>query len=274
MNAFRIGVAHLTALELNPYELVMESARAGFTAVGLRTSPVAPGAIHYPLKAGSAEHRRLARLLDDHGMTVREVEFIPILPEIVVPSYEAMFEAAAGLGAQTVTVSGDDSDFSRLVSNFVALCDLAAGFGLRIDLEFMRWRHVGTLGDARRVLEAAARPNGSILVDALHLMRSGGTPADVSELPAAYLHAVQICDAPAVSPVGDDAIIREAREGRLPPGHGALPLAGLLRSLPSHTLISAEMPFATLKAAERLALAFKASKQVIEQSLLDEPRLA
>ncbi|WP_197919728.1 TIM barrel protein [Burkholderia sp. THE68] len=189
----------------------MESARAGFTAVGLRTSPVAPGAIHYPLKAGSAEHRRLARLLDDHGTTVREVEFIPILPEIVVSSYEAMFEAAAGLGAQTVTVSGDDSDFSRLVANFVALCDLAAGFGLRIDLEFMRWRHVGTLGDARRVLDAAARPNGSILVDSLHLMRSGATPADVSELPAAYLHSVQICDAPAVSPVGDDAIIREAR---------------------------------------------------------------
>ncbi|KXU96161.1 xylose isomerase [Caballeronia megalochromosomata] len=274
MNAYRIGVAHLTALELNPSELVMESARAGFAAVGLRTHPVALGAIHYPLKAGSAEHRRLARLLDDHGMTVREVEFIPILPEIVVPSYEAMFEAAAGLGAQSVTVSGDDGDFSRLVANFEALCDLAAGFGLRIDLEFMRWRHVGTLDDARRVLDAAARPNGSILIDALHLMRSGGSPADVSELPAAYLHAVQICDAPAVSPVGDDAIIREAREGRLPPGQGALPLAGLLRSLPSHTLISAEIPFATLEAPERLALAFKASKQVIGRSLLDEQRLA
>lgn len=267
MKAFQIGVAHLTALELNPSELVTQSARAGFAAVGLRTRPVAPGAIHYPLKAGTAEYRHLVRLLDDHGMTVREVEFIPILPEIDVLSYETMFEAAAGLGAQTVTVSGDDSDFSRLVANFAALCDLAAGFGLRIDLEFMRWRHVGTLGDARRVLDAAARPNGSILVDALHLARSGGTPADVSGLPAAYLRAVQICDAPAVSPAGDEAIIQEAREGRLPPGQGALPLAALLRSLPSDALVSAEMPYATLGACERLALAFAASKKVIEQSL-------
>lgn len=272
MNASGIGVAHLTALELNPSEFVMESASAGFAAVGLRTNPVALGAIHYPLKAGTAQHRDLVRLLDERGVAVREVEFIPILPGIDVPSYEAMFEAAAGLGAQTVTVSGDDSDFSRLVANFAALCDLAAGFGLRIDLEFMRWRRVGSLGDARRVLDAAARPNGSILVDALHLMRSGGTPADVSELPSAYVQAVQICDAPAVSPVGDDAIIREAREGRLPPGQGALPLATLLRSMPSHTVISAEMPFATLKASERLALAFKASKQVIEQSLVRDQR--
>jgi sugar phosphate isomerase/epimerase len=237
-------------------------------------NPVAPGALHYPLKAGTAELHELVHLLDDHGITVREVEFIPILPEIDVLAYQPMFEAAASLGAQAVTVSGDDGDFSRLVANFAALCDLAAGFGLRIDLEFMRWRHVGTLHEARRVLDAAARPNGSILVDALHLARSGGTPTEVSRLPAAYLHAVQICDASSISPTGDDAIIREAREGRLPPGTGALPLADLLRALPSHTVISTEMPLATLDAAERLALAFRASMQVIGQSLLHERRMA
>ncbi|SAK66124.1 xylose isomerase domain-containing protein [Caballeronia arationis] len=270
MNALRIGVAHLTALELNPSELVALSAHAGFRAVGLRTSPVVPGAIHYPLKAGSAAHRDLVRLLDDHDMLVREVEFIPLVPKIDVASYEPMFEAAAGLRAQAVTVSGDDGDFSRLSANFAALCDLAAGYGLRIDLEFMRWRHVGTLGDARRVLDAVARPNAAILVDALHLARSGGTPVEVGELPPAYLKAVQICDAPSASPAGDEAIIREAREGRLPPGHGALPLTALLHSLPSGTVISAEMPFAALGAAERLALAFKASKRVIEQALHED----
>jgi sugar phosphate isomerase/epimerase len=273
MNASRIGVAHLTALELDPFELVKESARAGFSAVGLRTNPVAPGAIHYPLKAGTTGLRELVRVLDNHGITVREVEFIPILPAIDASAYQPMFEAAASLGAQSVTVSGDDGDFSRLTANFAALCDVAADFGLRVDLEFMRWRHVGTLHEAQRVLDAAARPNGSILVDALHLARSAGTSADVSRLPAAYLHAVQICDASAISPTGDDAIIREAREGRLPPGTGALPLTDLLRALPSHTVISAEMPLAALDASERLALAFTASARVIAQSLLHDQRM-
>jgi sugar phosphate isomerase/epimerase len=265
MNALQIGVAHLTALELDPAELVMQSARAGFGAVGLRTNPVAPGAVSYSLKPGTTAYRDLVRRLEETGMTVREVEFIPVVPEINVPSYDAMFDAAAGLGAKSVTVSGDDGDFSRLTANFAALCDLAAGYGLRVDLEFMRWRHVGNIGDACRVLDAVAKPNAAILVDILHLVRSGGTPADLAELPPEYVQAIQICDAPAIAPVGDKAIIQEAREGRLPPGQGALPLVDVLRALPSHTLVSAEMPFSRLHATERLALAYQASRELILQ---------
>ena len=74
--------------------------------------------------------------------------------------------------------------------------------------------------------------------------------------------------------MGDEAVIREARVGRLSPGQGALPLAALLRSLPSDTVISAEMPFTTLGASERLALAFESSKEVIEQSLHPDQRIA
>ncbi|UXU85814.1 sugar phosphate isomerase/epimerase family protein [Burkholderia sp. S-53] len=262
----RIGVAHLTALELAPAALIMQSARAGFNSVGIRTNPVAPGMPCYPLKAGTDEHRELVRLLDDNGMTVQEVEFISIVPELDVQSYATMFEAAAGLGAQAVTVSGDDDDFSRLVDSLGRLCDLAAGFDLRIDLEPMRWRHVGNIGAARRVLDAAARSNGAILVDALHLARSGSTPAELREFPASRLRAVQICDAPAVAPIGDDATIREAREGRLPPGQGALPLVDLLCSLPDDIAISAEMPFKTLPVLERLTLAFNASNDLIQRA--------
>ena len=262
----QIGVAHLTALELAPAALIVQSAHAGFSSVGIRTNPVAPGMPCYPLKAGTEEHRELIRLLDEHGMKVQEVEFISIVPELDVRSYAAMFEAAAGLGAKAVTVSGDDGDFSRLTDNLGRLCDLAAEFGLRIDLEPMRWRHVNNIGSARRALDAAARPNGALLVDALHLARSGSTPAELRGFPASQLRAVQICDAPAIAPVGDDATIREAREGRLPPGQGVLPLVDLLRSLPDDVAISAEMPFKTLPASERLRLAFQSSKDLIQQA--------
>ncbi|MGF6773664.1 sugar phosphate isomerase/epimerase [Paraburkholderia sp. GAS199] len=259
-----LAAAHLTALELDSLDFVVQAARAGFNAVGLRLNPTAPGAIAYPTRAGTEAHRALRRALADEGLTVHDVEFIPVLPDIDVASYAPMFDAAADLGARCVTVSGDDPDTSRLTANVAALADLAACYGLRVDLEFMRWRHVGTLSEARAVVERAGHANLAVLVDALHLARSGGKPSDLRALPAGMLRAVQLCDASANDPVGDEATILEARTGRLPPGEGVLPLLDLLDALPAGTALSVEMPLPSLAAPERLALACCSTRAVLE----------
>src|SRR6202040_247001 len=89
---------------------------------------------------------------------------------------------------------------------------------------------------------AAARPNGGVLVDALHLSRTGGTPLDVRAAPAGFIRSAQLCDAVAERPSSQEAIIKEARSGRLPPGHGTLPLRDLLAELPAGTVLSIEVP--------------------------------
>jgi sugar phosphate isomerase/epimerase len=71
-----------------------------------------------------------------------------------------------------------------------------------------------------------------VIVDALHLARSGGTPADVAALVArtpGRFPVVHLCDAPAV-PRSDspEALAEESREDRLLPGDGELPLLRLL----------------------------------------------
>ena len=48
--------------------------------------------------------------------------------------------SAAALGACRLSVCGDDPEQSRLVANFAGLCDLAAEFGIGVDLECMAWR--------------------------------------------------------------------------------------------------------------------------------------
>lgn len=58
-----------------------------------------------------------------------------------------------------------------------------------------------------------------------------------------------------LAPMGE-GIIREAREGRLPPGQGQLPLAGLLNVLPPQMHWSVEIPCPAICAPERLAQAF------------------
>ncbi|MFM0396150.1 sugar phosphate isomerase/epimerase family protein [Paraburkholderia phytofirmans] len=260
----KLAVAHLTALELAPLEWVTQAARAGFDAVGLRLNPTSVDAIAYPSVVGSDAHRALRRVLADEGMAVHDVEFIPVLPDIDVASYAPMFDAAAHLGARCVTVSGDDPDAARLAANLAALCELAAQYGLRVDLEFMRWRQVGTLNQARSMVERVGHANLAILVDALHLARSGGSPADVRALPVGMVRAVQLCDASRHAPVGDDATILEARAGRLPPGEGVLPLIDLLDALPAGTALGVEMPLPSLPAKDRLELAYRSTRAMLE----------
>ncbi|HLY89458.1 MAG TPA: TIM barrel protein, partial [Acetobacteraceae bacterium] len=154
-------------------------------------------------------------------------------------------------------------DGIRLAARFADLCDLARPFGLRVDLEFMRWREVGTLAQAETVLRRAGKSNGAILLDALHLHRSGGKPADLAPLSASALRAAQLCDAGANIPQTEAEVIAEAREGRLPPGEGVLPLAELLEALPGDVNLSVEMPFPGLEVRSRLARAFDATRRVL-----------
>lgn len=258
-----LGLAHLTALDLPPTELVKEAGRAGFRSVGLRLHPAMAGGAAYPARIGSCAYRELHAVLAGEGVRLHEVEFIPLVPEIDVPSLAGVLETGARLGAAAVTVSGDDPDAARLGASFAALCDLAAEFGLRADLEFMRWRAVGTLAQALAVLRQADKPNGAILVDALHLNRSGGQPGDLRDVPACFLRAAQLCDAAPAMPA-PEAVIAEAREGRLLPGEGGLPLPALLAALPADVALSVETPVRGLDAKARIAAAYAATRRLLQ----------
>ena len=88
-------------------------------------------------------------------------------------------------------------------------------------------------------MNRAGRPNGRILVDLLHVARSGGTAADLAKLPASLIGHVQLSDAPLAAPP-DDALVTEARGRRLPPGEGELPLVAMMNALPSGVPLSTE----------------------------------
>ncbi|AWN45625.1 sugar phosphate isomerase [Methylobacterium terrae] len=237
-----LGVAHFTCIGVPPVDLVRLAARTGYASVGLRLHPAFPGAPFYELPPGSDAFRAMRRVLSDEGMRVYDIEFVVIGEDLVPASLAGILEAAAGLGAQRLSVCGDDPDRGRLVARFAETCDLAARFGMGVDLECMAWRRVASLPDAVRVVEAAGRPNGGVLVDALHLARTGGSPEDVRAVPPGLIRHAQLCDAPAEAPRSTDAVIQEARAGRLPAGGGALPLAALVAALPPTACLSIEVP--------------------------------
>ncbi|MGN4194626.1 sugar phosphate isomerase/epimerase family protein [Burkholderia gladioli] len=237
-----LALAHLTALDLPPPELVTVAAAAGYAAVGLRLYPAFAGSRFYSLPAGSAAIAEVRHRLDATGLTVNDIEFIGIGAEFEAAALDPLLETAAELGARCLSVCGDDPDRARLSANFARLCERAAPCGLRVELEFMAWRAVARFGDAAEVVTAARQPNGGMLIDALHVWRTGGSERDLGGVPAAMIRSAQLCDAPAAPPPTPEALLEEARAGRLAPGRGGLPVAALLAALPDDTALSLEVP--------------------------------
>ena len=209
--------------------------------------------------------REMKEHMQGEGVSVYDIEFVIIDPDFAAERLRAMLESAGELGAKRLSVCGDDPDRGRLEANFAELCDLAAGFGMGVDLECMAWRQVSSFPEAVRVVEAAGRPNGGALVDALHLSRTGGSPGDLKAVPPQRIRSAQLCDAPATRPGSTEAIIEEARSKRLPPGHGDLPLRELLAVLPDDVCLSVEVPMDVRQPAEvRARQVFEATQALFE----------
>jgi len=152
-----------------------------------------------------------------------------------------MLEAGARIGATRVLCSGDEQDHAVVADRFAELCAAAAEFGLMVDLEFMPFRAVRTLEQARDVIVRSRAENAAIAIDALHLMRSGGSPSSLAGLEPKLVGCVQLCDAPAVGPPAHELAF-EARERRLLPGAGELPLEAILQAVGARRSIDAEVP--------------------------------
>lgn len=264
-----ISLAALTVLELPPAERVYGAAAAGYEHVSLRLVPATPNEAPWNLVHDAALRREVERALADTGLAVLDAEILRLMPDTRIADFEPFVACAAALGARELLVAGQDADAARLADRFAALCDVAARHGLGVNLECMPWTEVATLADARRTADAAARPNGGVLVDAFHWSRSHGTVADVAAIPRTQLRYAQLCDVPAAVPPTLDAIRDEARAERRFPGDGGLDLPGLLRALPPDLPLALEIPTHTLArtvgAVERARRALAATHALLAQ---------
>jgi sugar phosphate isomerase/epimerase len=242
-----IGLAALTVLECPHDSQVRIAAQAGYTHVGLRLVPVAGQPYNHPLDLALLE-----ACLRETGIRVLDVEVFRLTPETRVADWENVLAVSQRLGASDILVHGADSDEHRLIDNFERLCELAGRYELRANLEPMPWVDVSNVAKALRVLRGAGKPNGGLLVDAIHFSRARDSLADLKTVPREYLHYAQLCDARPEIPDDPQEILRQARSDRLFPGEGGLDLRGLLDALPPGIPLSLEVPVvAKLEPLER-----------------------
>jgi sugar phosphate isomerase/epimerase len=239
-----LSMAHLCELDVPPPRLIEIAARAGLASVGFRTRRAATGGVEYPL-ATAAEQAEVRRLTKATGVELLYIELISLDETLDAPACRPMLETGAAIGATRLCVAGDSSDFGAVAEKLAEVAALAQPYGIAVDLEFMPFRAVRSLADAEAVVRRAAHPNAFILIDALHVFRSGTQLDTVRRLDPALIGTFQLCDAPANSPP-PDGLVAEARTHRLLPGDGGLALWPLMDALPKAVPIGVEVPMATL----------------------------
>ena len=238
------SLAWLTVPGTTPDEQVHIAHAAGYDAVGLRLiamgvagepdcDPIAPDMI--------ARTRDAMRAT---GVTCHDIELARILSDETPGHYEAAIAAGAELGARHVISSawtrGIDDD-SYVTDFFGELCDLAAGYGMTVSLEFPSFSRLINLAEAAAILQGANRPNAGVLIDSLYYHLSHMVPEDLDSVPRDWVRMLHVCDAPRIRP-GTRAEMRGiAREGRLYPGEGAIDFAPLRDRFPE-AAISIELP--------------------------------
>ena len=267
------ALAALTPVELAPPEMIEVASKTGYSQVGLRLIPVAPGSWAYPLMDDPAMLRETLARIADTGVGVGDLEIAMLKPDTDVSRFLPMLEAGGKLGAKHVLVAGYDPEETRLVETFGDFCDAAAPFGLTADLEFMPWTSVPNVSAAIRVVAAANRPNGGVLVDPLHFSRSRSTVAELGELRREWLHYWQLCDAPVQESYTPDELLHTSRAERLFPGEGEIDLVSLARAMPPDLPVSLEIPrqelARTVGAEERARRAMESAKAVLARAWTD-----
>jgi len=263
-----LSLAHFTVIDADPLTLIDAGAAAGFDAVGLRIVPP-PGAAPIVPVVGDPDMQRLIKArLAATGMKILDMEAVWLLPETDVSSLRPVLDTTVELGARHLIVCNNDPDHSRAVDNLARLCEASEARGLRVMLEFLPYTELRSLADAYALLEEVKPANAGILVDAVHLSRSGGSPADLALYDPALFSFVHLCDVPAAPPPFE-GLRAEARGGRLYPGEGGLWLEEFVRAFPADTAFAVEAPssrHAALPPVERAKVAADACRALLARA--------
>ncbi len=174
----------------------------------------------------------LKDLLDAHGITIVELEFITNWWTDGEQKQESdrvrdeLFAAAATLGAKVVKTGAELQSFGAttgsvspdvFAAKFDELATVAGSHGVRVALEPMPMSNLTTIEAGAEFINTVGNPHGGLVVDTWHVSRGGTDFSRLPEiLPMDHVFVVELDDAPA-EPVGtlwDDTCDRRQNPGQ------------------------------------------------------------
>ncbi len=215
--------------EFEPADVARAATSAGYDMAGFTIDPENWSAAHLA---------RLKAQLAAEPISVLDVEVV-WLPAgaAVTDAHRLIVGVGEEVGASNVLVVTSEPDARRNAEALHKLCELAAPGGMRVVLEFLMITEVRSLAAASEIVRLADHPSAGILIDSLHLQRSGESARDVAAVNPDWLPYSQICDGNLAC---DDFLI-DAIDLRSAVGEGELPLDELLSVLNPQLPLSLEV---------------------------------
>jgi sugar phosphate isomerase/epimerase len=239
----RLGLEVISTLGMNPVDAIRVAADLGVHRTGMSPSPITGnphGFVPWDLRSDPALVRATKAAAREHGVEIALGEGFLVMQGLRIADMAGTMDIMAELGAPVVNAVVIEQDRARAVDEFGLFAQMADEHGLVATIEFMPLMWPATITEALAFLKDVGAANGKLLLDAMHVYRSGATTADVAAIDPAMIGYIQICDAP--MPARTDNYGEEARHERLCPGEGDLPLAEFLRALPANLTVGLEVP--------------------------------
>lgn len=247
----QLAIEFICGMAMPPADFVRLAHGLGVSRVGLAPAPITANPHNFSgwdLRTDAAMLAKTEAALAETGISVAQGEGFLIMPGTRIADSEPALDLFARLGAPIINAVIIEQDRTRAVEEFAALAAMAETRGIVVTLEFMPLMWPASLTDAVDFLARTGAANGKLMIDAMHLYRSGSTTADLAAIDPTLIGYAQLCDVPLhgiVVPPPPEAIPaygEEARHERLCPGDGDLPLAGFIAAVPHGVTIGLEIP--------------------------------
>ncbi|OBI43863.1 sugar phosphate isomerase/epimerase family protein [Mycobacterium colombiense] len=246
----RLGIGMLSVFGLPPIELVNLAADLGcrYVSVAVQGMPLVPlGYPPFSLKDDTVLRKDLLAAMDDRGVSISLGDGFLVLPGADVSALGGDLDVLAELGVPRINVVSLDPDLPRTLDQLAALTELAAQRDIGTVVEPVPGLTIGGLDAALAATEYVGRSEFRLLIDTMHLVRSGAGAAELAAIDAEQIGYAQLNDTTLRPRV--DNYMEEAMFERMVPGDGELPLHDLLSALPRDTVLEIEVPRRSLALA-------------------------
>jgi sugar phosphate isomerase/epimerase len=246
----QLGIGFLSVFGLPPTEFVALAADLGcrYISTALLGFPLAPlGYPPFSLKDDATLRKDLLAVMNDRGVAISLGDGVMLLPGADVHALSADLDVLAELGVPRINAVSLDPDLGRTFDQFAALTELAAQRSMQTLVEPVPGLTVGGLPTALAARDHVGRPEFRLLIDTMHLVRSGSGAADLAAIDPDHVGYAQLNDT-TLRPRTDN-YMEEAIYERMVPGDGELPLHDILSALPADVVIELEVPRRSLALA-------------------------
>jgi sugar phosphate isomerase/epimerase len=239
----RLGIENLSVFGLPPVDFIALAADLGCNCIsagltGLDYNP--QGYAAFSLRDDVRMRREVRAAMRDRGIAIALGEGCIIRPHGDIRAAAGDMDIMRELGVERLNTVSMDPDLGRSLDQLALFAEMAAERGMGATIELCPALTINTLGAAVAAVRHVGRPDFNLLLDTMHLGRSGATAAEVAALDPALIGYVQLCDAPR-KPT-EPNYLREATFERMVPGEGDMPLRAYLEALPPGLTISLEVP--------------------------------